>query len=280
MNAMANPVGRSGAGRAASSNRQKIILGGLSGVLAVVLAVELPSLLHRSSSSSSAPSTVTTTATAPAKSTATAAVPGTTTDAAAATGGTAVSSVATREHAIGRLPARDPFVPLARATTEQSTAPQPVAPPKAPAATEAATPAGPTAPAATDAATPVMPTAPVEAAPAPEVVPTAAVIVVDGRRQVIGLDREFTLGGATFRLASVAPDRITIAVDDASFAGGTKKITLRKAKQAWFENAATGVRYAVLFRSATNKTPTTNTATAAPSATAAMAADTTTTNEG
>jgi hypothetical protein len=94
---------------------------------------------------------------------------------------------------------------------------------------------------------------------------------------VIGLHREFSLGGATFRLASVDRDRITIAVDDASFAGGTKTITLRKAKQAWFENAATRVRYSVLFRTATNETPTTDTATAA---SAATAAGTTTTNEG
>ena len=93
--------------------------------------------------------------------------------------------------------------------------------------------------------------------PAPKIVPTAAVVVTDGHRQVIGLHQKFTLGGTTFQLVSVDPKQITIAVADASFAGGVKKITLDRSKQVSLENAATGVRYSIVFRSATNETPTT-----------------------
>ena len=115
-------------------------------------------------------------------------------------------------------------------------------------AAQPATPAQPTAPATTT---------PVKVVPAPKIVPTAAVVVTDGHRQVIGLHQKFTLGGTTFQLVSVDPKQITIAVADASFAGGVKKITLDRSKQVSLENAATGVRYSVVFRSATNETPTT-----------------------
>ena len=136
---------------------------------------------------------------------------------------------------------------------------EPAAPTTTPAATPAPTPAVKPA-AQPDAAQPTAPatTTPVTVVPAPKIVPTAAVVVANGRRQVIGLHQEFTLGGTTFRLVSVDPKQITIAVADASFAGGAKQITLDRKKQVSLENAATGVRYSVVFRSATNETPTTH----------------------
>jgi hypothetical protein len=218
MSVMAKSVGRS-KGNPSSGNRQKLVLVGLLVVLAVVLAVELPGMLGGSSSSSSSPSATSTTASGTSAS-----APTSTTPAAAAVKPATKVSAATRtERYIKRLPARDPFVPLAGATA-------------------AAAPAAPVVAAPAPAPTPAP-----KPAPAPKLVPTSAVIWTNGTRQVVALKQLFRVGDTSFRLLSVGKNSVKVAVAVGGFKNGAKTITIAKNKPVTIQNTITGAQYNLRF---------------------------------
>jgi hypothetical protein len=243
MNAIARNVGRTPA--AQRERRQRIILVALIVVLGVLLAFELPKLLRGSSSSSSSTSSATTAA--PAVTTPTA-YPAATGVAAVPTVNVSAASVLRRERAIKRMPARDPFVPLASPTS--GVAPTPAAPVVSP--VKQAT----TTVAAANAAKPASTTAPKTAKPkttpktvtvAPKLVPTAAVIWTDGQRQVVGSQQLFKVGDTTFKLVSIGPKTATVSVPVGGIQGGKKEISLPRGKSVTLQDTVTGVKSTLLF---------------------------------
>jgi hypothetical protein len=220
MNAMAKSVGRSSNRKQSSGNRQVIVLVGLLVVLVIVLAFELPGLLHKSSSGSSSVTT-TTAATTAASSSATSA---TATAAAPVQSVVKVSAATRTERYIKRLPARDPFLPLAgEKAAVAAAAPVVAAPAPAP------TPAAPTP------------------APAPKVVATSAVIWTNGTRQIVGLKQLFRVGDTSFRLLSVGKSSVKVAVAVGGFKNGAKTITIAKNKPVTIQNTITGAQYNLRF---------------------------------
>src|SRR4051812_9500782 len=198
MNAIAN---KRVAGSAGSSDKtQKILLGVLGGILVLLLVWQLPKILGGSDTASETAAPVAAVATPVAGS-----VPTT-----APVTGTTVTLTARERRAarsIKRMPARDPFVPLASATVAATVAPPVTAPPV-------------TAPPVTQAppATPKPPTPKVPVVP--KVVPTAAVIWTDGRRQIVHVKQILKVGDSTFRLDSVTPKTVTIVPVSGDLAGG------------------------------------------------------------
>ncbi len=211
---------------ASSDKGQKIMLAVLCVVLVLLLVWQLPKLLGGSNSSTDGSTPVAVSASAPV------AVD-------ASVGGveqamqTPSKAAAARERKtarlIKRLPARDPFVPLAGAV---------------PAA----------APVVTSVPVPVPPPAKPTATPVPKVVPTAATIWIDGRRQVVGLRQTFKLGDTTFRLVTVTKSTATI-VPVAGALDGASQVKLKRTVPVTIENTATGVQYVLRFSQAMSTVP-------------------------
>jgi hypothetical protein len=234
MNAIANKRAAGGAG--SNDRTQKILLGVLGGVLVLLLVWQVPKILGGSSSETVTPVAA---VTAPIAASTTTSAPVT---------GTAVTLTAKERRAarlIKRMPARDPFVPLASATVAATVAP-PVT--QAPAPTPAPTPK-PATPAPTP--KPATPKVPV----VPTVVPTAAVIWTDGRRQIVHVKQTFKVGDSTFRLASVTRKTSTIVPVSGDLAGGKRQVVLARTEPVTLENTTTGVRYVLRFSDAMTSVP-------------------------
>jgi hypothetical protein len=242
MNAIARNVGRTPA--AQRERRQRIILVALIVVLGVLLAFELPKLLRGSSSSSSSTSSATTAAPAVTSPTA---YPAATGVAAVPTVNVSAASVLRRERVIKRMPARDPFVPLASPTS--GVAPTPAAPVVSPVKQATTTVAAAnTKPASTTAPKTAKPkTTPKTVTVAPKLVPTAAVIWTDGQRQVVGSQQLFKVGDTTFKLVSIGPKSATVSVPVGGIQGGKKEISLPRGKSVTLQDTVTGVKSTLLF---------------------------------
>jgi hypothetical protein len=241
MNAIAKPGGRARSG--GGGNRQVIVLVGLCVVLAAVLAFELPKVLgHSGSGSADTASTPAVATTTPVATAASASVPATATGSSASATASVAAAVRT-ERWIKRRPARDPFVPLVVASSASSAAASSAAP------TPSSTPPASTPAASTQASAAAIRAAAAAAAAetARKFVPSAAVIFTNGRRQVVGLQQLFQVGDTTFKLLSVGPKSIKVAVTIGGFKGGTKEITITRNKPVTLQNNVTGAQYALNF---------------------------------
>jgi hypothetical protein len=230
--------GRRAAARDSAERRKKLLLAGLVALFVAVLVVELPKIMKRSSSLSSTAST----------SVATTATPAVT------LGGSTPLTVADakRLRQIRRLEARDPFVPLIHeGTTASSSASTPASTQPSFHFTPSATASG--APAVTTSAL----TRPVHMKPA---APTAAVIWTNGHRQVVGLGQTFKIGQVQFRLVAVMRKAVRLKIVGGAFASGKPTITARKGHRVKLTNTATGIEYGLLFTAGTNDAATTTTA--------------------
>jgi hypothetical protein len=213
--------GRRLATQKTAERRKKLLLIGLMVAFAGLLVLQLPKLLSSSESTSTAPA---------ASSTVSPAVTGSSGAPAVASAPAASSA---RVRAIRRLPARDPFVPLIRENAASAAAASAPAPVVSRRAVRVAVPTRVTPP---------------RRAVARAVKPTAAVIVANGRRQVVGIRQAFKVGEATLRLVAVRPKTMRFKVD-----GSKRAITVRKGHRVTLVNQATGVRYSVRFSAPTRK---------------------------
>ena len=216
--------GRRVAARNAAERRKKIILASLIVLFVALMAFQLPKLLKGSESSATAPVPVS-------------AVPVT----AGAGSVTAVTSApvasSARVRAIRRMSARDPFVPLIRENAATASAAPATSSPRVRRAVRAAVP------------TRVVPLRGVLRA----VKPTAAVLVVNGRRQVVGVREAFGFGEATFRVVSVGRKTMRLQVSGGSFGAGKQTITVRKGHGVKLVNTATGESFSIRFSAPTTK---------------------------
>ena len=216
--------GRRVAARNAAERRKKIILASLIVLFVALMAFQLPKLLKGSESSATAPVPVS-------------AVPAT----AGAGSVTAVTSAPVRSsarvRAIRRMSARDPFVPLIRENAATASAAPATSSPRVRRAVRAAVP------------TRVVPLRGVPRA----VKPTAAVLVVNGRRQVVGVREAFGFGEATFRVVSVGRKTMRLQVSGGSFGAGKQTITVRKGHRVKLVNTATGESFSIRFSAPTTK---------------------------
>ena len=138
---------------------------------------------------------------------------------------------------IKRLPARDPFVPLAGEGAGSSSA----------ATAAQSTAASSAAIAADKAAAVAKATAAAKAAAAANVVASSAVIFTNGHRQVLKVKQSFKVGDATFKLLSVSRKNAKVAVVLGSFKGGKGEVTLLRDKPVTIENTVTRVQYVLRF---------------------------------
>ena len=83
--------------------------------------------------------------------------------------------------------------------------------------------------------------------------PTAAVLVVNGRRQVVGVREAFGFGDATFRVVSVGRKTMRLQVSGGSFGAGKQTITVRKGHGVKLVNTATGESFSIRFSAPTTK---------------------------
>ena len=218
---------RRAAARNAAERRKKLILVGLVVVMVALLAFQLPKLLKRGESSATSLQAIsTTTGTAGS------------TGAPASASGPAKGAEA-RVRAIRRLSAKDPFVPLIRDNPVSASAT-----PATPAASR------PRVRRVSRAIRVTVPKAPRRAV-ARALKPNAAALVVNGRRQVVGVREAFGAGDITFRLVSVTPKTMRLRVLGGAFAGGKHVITVRKGHRVTLVNTATGVKYSVRFSAPT-----------------------------
>ena len=216
--------GRRVAARNAAERRKKIVLASLIVLFVALMAFQLPKLLKGSESSATAPVPV---------------------SAAPATAGAGSVSAVTsapvrssaRVRAIRRMSAKDPFVPLIRENAATASAAPATSSPRVRRAVRAAVP------------TRVVPLRGVLRA----VKPTAAVLVVNGRRQVVGVREAFGFGEATFRVVSVGRKTMRLQVSGGSFGAGKQTITVRKGHGVKLVNTATGESFSIRFSAPTTK---------------------------
>jgi hypothetical protein len=229
---------RRAAERNAAERNKKLLLAGLALVLVAVLAYELPPLLHRSSSSSTASTpAVTTTAT-----------PATTGGATQNLADTSTRSSALLPLALRRAKATDPFVPLVKRSPSTSSSPKPSGKPATPSVRDTRPLVVSVSPHANAAAGKPVQLAPAQVKPA---LPTAAVIWTNGKQQIVGLAQDFTVGDVELRLAGVTRETVRIKVLGGLFAGGKQVITVGKGQPLRLANTATGVEYRLLFTGGT-----------------------------
>jgi hypothetical protein len=167
-----------------------------------------------------------------------------------------VSVSAKRTRAILRLSPKDPFVPLIKVRAIASSSAPASSSSSAPTPARHATRVTPRRIALRRIAA---------ANPKPSVVtpahvrpaaPTGAVIRTNGKRQVVGLSQEFSVGDVQFQLTSVTRKLIRIKVVGGLFAGGKQSITVREGHRVKLANTATGVTYQLRFQAATTASPT------------------------
>jgi hypothetical protein len=205
----------------AKEKRQKQILLGASAVLAVLLAIQVPKLMHRSSAAAPAP-----VAAAPT--------------AAPAAAATLVDTDVPATPSDGQLvqfdlfDAKDPFVQQVQDAT----------------AATAATPASSAGPnAATPAKKPEEPAATFATVPPPQGEKTkVARILVGDRPQDVLADGTFPAASPAFRLVSFSAAKAKIEVVGGSFQSGAPTLTLEKGTVLTLENTADGTRFALLYK--------------------------------
>jgi hypothetical protein len=250
--------------RAAKERRQKQLVIGGAVLLAIVLAIQAPRMLHRGGSSASATATTTTettagTATTPTSGTTapapvTPAVPG------AVTAEPTTSSklpdsdlVPLRNRAqlasFELFDSKDPFVqqvsdvaPTTPATTAAGTAAAPPAT-ATPAPAASAAPAAPTSP-----ATPPAAPATVAATQPPVTLRTlahtgGAVITVNGKSEHVGVGETFPSSSPTFKLVSLGSGTAMIGIASGGYASGAQTVALRIGRTLTLVDTTNGVRY-------------------------------------
>jgi hypothetical protein len=219
---------RRAAARNAAERRKKLILVSLVVVMVAVLAFQLPKLMKRGESSATSLQAISTTNGTTAGSTG-----------ALASESAPAKGTEARVRAIRRLSAKDPFVPLIRDNPAAASSS-----PAAPAASR------PQVRRVSRAVRVTVPKAPRRAV-ARALKPNAATLVVNGRKQVVGVRETFGAGDITFRLVKVTPKTLRLRIVGGDFAGGKRTITVRKGHRVKFVNTATGVEYSVRFSAPT-----------------------------
>jgi hypothetical protein len=228
---------RKAADQKAKEAKQKKILAGGSVLLAILLVVQVPKLLHGGAEPAAAPATTT--------------LPGTTTPVpvAASLADTDVAPTADDGQLVqfDSFETKDPFVqqvkdvdPAAAATDSASAGPSPAPAPKpvVPAPTETI--------GAFTTSTPAAPTVPKT---------SVARISIDGALESVVADGAFPKAKPAFRLASFTATKAEISVVGGSFQTGAPTLTLEKGRTLTLENTADGTRYVLLYRGAA-KVPT------------------------
>jgi hypothetical protein len=222
----------------AKEAKQKKILAGGTVLLAILLVVQVPKLLHSGSTPAAA---------APATTT----LPGTTTPVpvAASLADTDVAPTAADGQLVqfDSFETKDPFVQQVKgvdptAATDPSAAGPAPAPP-------APKPAAPTPTETIGAFTTSTPAAPA--------VPKTSVarISIGGAVESVVADGAFPAAKPAFRLASFTATKAEISVVGGSFQTGAPTLTLEKGKTLTLENTADGTRFVLLYRGAA-KVPT------------------------
>jgi len=238
--------------RAAKDRRQKqiAIVGGV--VLAILLAIQAPKLLHHGGSPAPATGTTSATQTTPNDSTAPSSPVGSTQTTVA--GGVAVAAgaaVTPTAPTHTRLPnsdvgprrlksqlasfemfrSKDPFVQ--QVSTEQSQTP----PTPQGGTTAAATPApATTAPASGTLTSTLQPTRTLSQH-------GGAVIEVNGKTQTVSAGDTFPKGDPTFRLVSVANGVALIGIANGAYSSGAQTVSLTAGKTLTLVNTSSGLRY-------------------------------------
>jgi hypothetical protein len=221
--------------KAKEAKQKKILVAGAA-LLAILLVVQVPKLMHRSAAPVAAPPTVTT----PTE-------PGTTAPApaAASLADTDVPPAADDGQLVqfDLFDAKDPFV--------QQVKDAPAATTPADAANAGPAPAKP-------AAAPPVPTATTGAftTSAPPVPKTSvARISIGGKVEQLVAKAEFPADAPAFELVSFTIGKAEIAVAGGSFKSGDPTLTLLKGQTVTLENTADGSRYVLVYRGAA-KVPT------------------------
>jgi hypothetical protein len=247
--------------RAAKQRRQKQIAIGGAVLLAVLLAIQAPRLLHRGGSSAAA--------TTAAETTAGATTAGETTPTSTVAGGASVaptgSTTAGASTTTGapttqtRLPdsdvvplrlrtqlasfelfdSKDPFVQQVNdQPPPTATVPAPTAPAPGAAAGSGTAPATPTAP-----ATVIASTTQSQGTARTLAHNSGAVIEVNGKSERVGIDQAFPSSSPTFKLVSLANDVAMIGIAGGAYASGAQTVALQAGKTLTLVNTSDGVRY-------------------------------------
>jgi hypothetical protein len=220
--------------KAKEAKQKKILVAGAV-LLAILLVIQVPKLLHRGSTA--APPPASTTASVPSPS---APLP-----AAASLADTDVPPTADDGQLVqfDLFEAKDPFVQqvqdesAAQPTDTASAGPTPTTPPK-----QAPEPPTATTGAFTTSAPPVPKT-------------SVARIAIGGKVEQVVAKAEFPTGAPAFQLVSFATGKAEIAVAGGSFKSGDPTLTLLKGQTVTLENTADGTRYVLVYRGAA-KVPT------------------------
>jgi hypothetical protein len=245
----------------ARDRKAKLTAIGLAVVLAIVAAIQGPTLLHAlHKPSSAAPPIAAGVAAAPAS-----------TQLAAASVANATARTLT---SFARFPLQDPFhaqvaVASATATTTTTTATPPQTVAKAarkPAAKPKQAPKPKAAPALAISSTPPVP---FTSAPTPVVPPNAALITLNGKRQVVLVGAGFPAFQPLFKLVALGKKDARIGVFGGSFTSGVPTLALVRGRAITLADEADGLRYVLRLVELTNMAP--------PAAQTAPVAQTTTT---
>ena len=234
--------------RAAKDKKMKKVAAGLSVVLAVVLAFEVPGMLKGSGGSSTPPPATTTTAGAPVSSTAPATTPPTAAASAvpvSSTGSTALpnSDTAPRSgkaqlYAFSHFSGKDPFVQqVAAVSGGQSGASSSTSSGGSSTATATATDASVKVAAGSSGARTLAATG-------------SARISVNGVIQVVKVGGSFPSANPLFRLVSVSHGIARIGIASGKYSSGANTVSLGSGKTLTLVDTADGVRYRIRLVSA------------------------------
>jgi hypothetical protein len=245
--------------RVAKQRRQKQIAIGGAVLLAVLLAIQAPRLLHGGGSSAAATTAAETTAgaTTPGETTPTSTVAGgaapTDSTAAGASAATGAPTTHTRLPDSDVVPLRlrtqlasfelfdskDPFVQQVSDQPPPTAAvPAPTAPAPGAAAGSGTAPATPTAP-----ATVIASTTQSQGTARTLAHNSGAVIEVNGKSERVGVDQAFPSSSPTFKLVSLANDVAMIGIAGGAYASGAQTVALQAGKTLTLVNTSDGVRY-------------------------------------
>ncbi|HET6945322.1 MAG TPA: hypothetical protein VFI01_08235 [Gaiellaceae bacterium] len=247
--------------RVAKQRRQKQIAIGGAVLLAVLLAIQAPRLLHGGGSSAAATTAAETTAgaTTPGETTPTSTVAGSASAAptGSTTAGAPTATGAPTTHT--RLPdsdvvplrlrtqlasfelfdSKDPFVQQVSDQPPPTAAvPAPTAPAPGAAAGSGTAPATPTAP-----ATVIASTTQSQGTARTLAHNSGAVIEVNGKSERVGVDQAFPSSSPTFKLVSLANDVAMIGIAGGAYASGAQTVALQAGKTLTLVNTSDGVRY-------------------------------------
>jgi hypothetical protein len=220
--------------KAKEAKQKKILVAGAA-LLAILLVVQVPKLMHRNATAASAPATTTAPGT-------TAATP---VPVAASLADTDVPPTADDGQLVqfDLFEAKDPFVQQVK---DAATA--------APTDTASAGPT-PTAPAKPAAQAPTATTGAFTTSAPPVPKTSVARISIGGKVEKVVADADFPADGPAFKLVSFTTEKAEIAVAGGSFQSGDPTLTLLKGQTVTLENTADGSRFVLVYRGAA-KVPT------------------------